>query len=52
MTIIDDAKLFPCPDCGVHMGQECWPREPEDSNWVHTTRRKVLEYNSRFQALR
>lgn len=42
---INDSKAYPCPACGSDPAAECWPREPEDINWVHTERRVVLQMN-------
>ncbi|QZE10361.1 hypothetical protein SEA_SCOOBYDOOBYDOO_10 [Mycobacterium phage ScoobyDoobyDoo] len=38
---IDAAKTIHCPTCMVEAGQECWPRQPEDANWVHTSRSRL-----------
>jgi hypothetical protein len=42
---IDDAKWFPCPDCDASPNEDCWPRSPEDSNWVHQRRVALMDLN-------
>ena len=48
---VDQAKAFDCPTCLVDAGQECWPREITDANWVHAARTTVMQMNPRVTLL-
>lgn len=55
MSHIEDAKFFPCPAvvgygdwewaCGALPGQDCYGRQPTDTNWVHTDRTAMAMHN-------
>lgn len=37
-----------CPACGKYPGESCWPRQPDDSPWMHKDRGDAYDLNMRI----